>query len=86
MRRDHGHAPRLGLHGFDHVQNEGVIAFGLRRDAAFEATELVILRRAVSPLLQREGRIGDHHVDNVSDGHRHRAVSGLRMVSPHSMR
>jgi hypothetical protein len=59
----HGHAATAGLEGLDHVQDEGVVALGSGRHAALVAVELVVLGLVVAPLLQRERRIGDHHVE-----------------------
>ena len=41
VRHHDCHAAGAGLHGLDHVQDEGVVTFGTRRHAAAEAAEFV---------------------------------------------
>ncbi len=51
------------LHGFQDVQQEGVVAVARWRDAVLEAPEGVVGRvHPAGPVLLREGRVGDHEV------------------------
>ena len=63
MRYHDGHASAARLEGFDHVQDERVVALSSGRQAATEAPELVLFGGIVAPLLQRERRVGDHHIE-----------------------
>ena len=59
--------------------DEGIVALGLRRYAAPEA--LVLVRTGVlrTPLVEREGRVGEHHVEahEVVTLHQSGAVQGI---------
>ena len=63
MRHDHADPPGVLGRGFDHVRDEGVIALGLWRHAAMEALVRVVARFVMAPFVERERRIGDHHVE-----------------------
>ena len=60
----HDAHPALGVGHRQHVQQEGQVAPGLGRDGpvAVEAVMLVARCVVVAPVLQAEGRIGDHPV------------------------
>jgi hypothetical protein len=68
VRHDDRHAASSGLHGFDHVQDEGVVAFGARRQATTETAELVGVGPLESPLFQAERRVGHHNVEVLEAG------------------
>ena len=63
VRHDHRHASGLGLKGFDHVQDKGVIALGFRRNATLEAAKLVVLCFFMAPFVQRKRRVGGDDIE-----------------------
>lgn len=63
VRHHHCHAARLGLHDLDHVQDEGVVALGARRQAATEAVVRVDFGGIVPPFFQRKRRVGHYDVE-----------------------
>jgi hypothetical protein len=77
--------PVRGLHGLDHVQDEGVVALGARRQAAAEAAERSASAPSKPHLSSAEGRVGHDDVE-VLEAVVPSSSLGLRMVSPHSMR
>ena len=68
MRNHHCHAASAGLHGFDHVQDEGIVALGARWNATAEAAELVSISAFMTPLFQTKRRIGDNDVKVLQAG------------------
>ncbi len=67
-KHDHSHPAGAGFHGFDHVQDEGVVALGARRHAPAEAAELVDIGPFKAPLLQAERRVAHHDVEVLEAG------------------
>src|ERR1035441_2391446 len=63
MRGDDAYPAPLLLGALDHVADEGVVALALGRHAPVEPVELVRFRVLGAPLVQREGRVGYHHVE-----------------------
>ena len=63
MRHDDCHAPGLLPRRFDHMGNERPVARALRRDAAMKPLVLIVGGVFRAPFVQREGRIGDDHVE-----------------------
>ena len=83
----------LGVGHPEHVQQEGEVALGLRRDGAVavEAVVRVAGREVVPPALEAEGRIGDHPVVGEEPSRRvHQArlgddVAGLQTGGPEAV-
>ncbi len=63
VRHDDRHAAGLPLGDLDHVGDEGIVALGLGRHAAPEALVLIAFGILRAPLVERERRIGEHHVE-----------------------
>ena len=62
MRRDDGYTPLARAGDWQHVKDEGVVAFGLRRHPSRKAPEWIVLRVLRPPLIETERRIGDNRV------------------------
>ena len=65
MRHHHGDAPRALGRGLDHVADEGIVALALGRNAPVPAVMALLLGIGMigAPLVEREGRIGHHHLE-----------------------
>src|SRR5690606_1239578 len=63
MRQDYTHPSNVFIGGFDHVGDEGIVAFTFWRHAPVKTVELVGRGVVCAPLVEGEGGIGDHDVE-----------------------
>ena len=63
LRKHDGHPPATGAQGLDHVLDPGVVAVGGRRGAPEVAPVGVGRPARRAPVVEGEGRIGDHAVE-----------------------
>ena len=62
----HDHAKlAVQIQGGDHVLDKGQVALGLGRDAEAKTAPGIVLGYLAAPVIQREGRIGDHPVEKA---------------------
>src|SRR5690606_21992209 len=59
MRQDYTHPSNVFIGGFDHVGDEGIVAFTFWRHAPVKTVELVGRGVVRAPLVEGEGGIGD---------------------------